>query len=1103
MESPVSMIEDVTGAVAAKSYSYSDLKLIANMSVEEFKSSDLYSSGFLGVNKLSEDQMQDLIDRAAEAVNTVKTQTATWNDITNRASSDYDAMYADSLSYLKKTSGIDDAQWDEAYNASVSDNYATGNVSFGGDKFENITVKTGDDNVPIDWSEMQYMKKTQLADGHFAVSDACYFDNDAKIGDTKIAAGGTITYLGTKNVSYDRDAEGFSFNPWDKDKGWAGTQNTTQMVHYEGYLGSFDYDASMWQLGYWQCKVGDHYVNVPVLHYNLAGEASNLLGNKLSGFTNGNAIQIPDGLKIADYMFAGTGIESMPELPEKLESAHCMFMNCTDLQNGCNDSKYESGNHQGTLKMPDSLKDVSWMFSGCSQMKDYFGEFGRNLLDGRYAFAECEALGWDGKTKTEDGKYMINSFGMPDLSKIRYGNSFWLQNMFDGCDDAVLKKINAYIDENGSLSSEWTSEDGVHYSNYDKLVDGSYNPELMQAIESESSRGQILQLIDKDGKGLTGVASDTANLASYGKQLTENGTLSDNSVWAKFRQSDFSETFDTGNEFGNILNHAIPAVGTYAVSKSLLNKMTNGKHKAISTIGAVALAAVPQVIGYGSTLTPMLDWTANAVGSDTKVGKFLTDLSNKLKGNVTYHTAVSELNVDETFESVQESAVKLAANQINSQLMTKVDYDGENVLLSSVCDISSDMRANGKNIARDANLLFIACEPEANLKNTLSDSIMTTSIEVLCDKMELELSSAGNDSDKIAAIRDKYSSNFMTLLYNLNEYDDSARDELESIYASDPELKAQAMNGLEKVMRCTAKPLYDHMAEIQSEFQEKYGIDFLSDKQLNDSEESTKTMSITGLGTFNDYDPNKDYSDQSDAYVEKLEVYQKALVEAVQNASSQEEIDAAYASYYETAYGWALDEAEAHGVILDKRGAQTTAEKDSFAEYIAKVESEQQAEFAAEDADGKTDDSETATQNNSTQSSDMTHQTGTAASGGSDLPETAEVMPDGIIFDAEYYAKMNPDVTQAVGNDFNRLFTHYVAFGVEEGRAAYEGDSGQTLPADYTEDIINEYKESFGSSCAEYAEEQAQKASERAAMVGVEDADTAEAEKAAISELNI
>ena len=949
----------ISDYATAKSYSYNDLKRIAQMSEEEFKASSYYNSGVFGtgLGKTSDEAVRDMINNAKSAVSASNEQAASWNDLMNQASSDYDSMYTNSLSYLEKTSGITDEQWDEAYNASVSDNYATGDVTFGdGESLENITVSTGDDNVPVDWSELQYMKKTQLADGAFKISSACSFDADAKVGDTKKAAGGTITYLGTKNITYDRDNDSKWYedvNPLNK-KNW-GTVGTTQMVHYEGYLGSFDYDANEFQLGYWQCKVGDEYINVPVLHYNNAGPATNLANMKLSGFTDGGAIKLPEGLKIADYMFADTCIESVPELPETLESAHCMFMGCTNLQEGCPESKYKSGNHQGTLKMPDSLKDVSWMFSGCSQMRDYFGEMGRNLLDGRYAFAECEAVGWDGKTLTDDGKYMINSFVMPDLGKIRYGNSFWLQNMFDGCDDAVENNIEAYIKEHGSLSSEWTSEDGVHYNNYDKLTDGSYNPDLMQAIESESSRGKILQLIDKDGNGLTGVASDTANLASHGVQVTENGTFSDDSVWAKFRQSDFSQTFDSENEFGNILNHAIPAVGTYAVSKSLLDKMTNGKHKALSAIGAVALAAVPQVVGYGSTLTPMLDWTANAVGTDTKVGKFLTDLSNKLKGNVTYNTKVSELNVDETFEDVQESAVKYTANQINSRLMAK----DNGMLISSMYDISADMRANGENIAKDANLLFIACEPEANLKLTLSDSIMTTSLEALRDKMELELESAKGNTDKIAEIRDKYSSNFMTVLYNLNVYDDAALEQLESIYAANPELKAQAMNGLEKVMRCTAEPLYTQMAEIQSEFKEKYGMEFLSDKQLNDTAESTKTMSITGLGTFNDFDPSKDYSDGSDKYVEKLETYQKALVEAVQNSSSQEEIDAAYASYYEAAYGWALDEAEAHGVVLDKRGAQTTAEKNSFAECVAKVEADQteRIEQAAEDTGANTDTS--------------------------------------------------------------------------------------------------------------------------------------------------
>ena len=40
------------------------------------------------------------------------------------------------------------------------------------------------------------------------------------------------------------------------------------------------------------------------------------------------------------------------------------------------------------------------------------------------------------------------------------------------------------------------------------------------------------------------------------------------------------------------------------------------------------------------------------------------------------------------------------------------------------------------------------------------------------------------------------------------------------------------------------------------------------------------------------------------------------------------------------------------------------------------------------------------------------------------------VMPDGAIFDAEYYAKMYPDVTQALGTAEAVLYEHYKAFGM-------------------------------------------------------------------------
>ena len=45
-----------------------------------------------------------------------------------------------------------------------------------------------------------------------------------------------------------------------------------------------------------------------------------------------------------------------------------------------------------------------------------------------------------------------------------------------------------------------------------------------------------------------------------------------------------------------------------------------------------------------------------------------------------------------------------------------------------------------------------------------------------------------------------------------------------------------------------------------------------------------------------------------------------------------------------------------------------------------------------------------------------------------------EVMPDGTVFDAEYYAQANPDVAAAFGTDTAALYQHYVKYGKAEGR---------------------------------------------------------------------
>ena len=47
-----------------------------------------------------------------------------------------------------------------------------------------------------------------------------------------------------------------------------------------------------------------------------------------------------------------------------------------------------------------------------------------------------------------------------------------------------------------------------------------------------------------------------------------------------------------------------------------------------------------------------------------------------------------------------------------------------------------------------------------------------------------------------------------------------------------------------------------------------------------------------------------------------------------------------------------------------------------------------------------------------------------------------EIMPDGGVFDAEYYAQNNPDVVVAFGTDKELLYSHYVNCGKAEGRLA-------------------------------------------------------------------
>ena len=77
-----------------------------------------------------------------------------------------------------------------------------------------------------------------------------------------------------------------------------------------------------------------------------------------------------------------------------------------------------------------------------------------------------------------------------------------------------------------------------------------------------------------------------------------------------------------------------------------------------------------------------------------------------------------------------------------------------------------------------------------------------------------------------------------------------------------------------------------------------------------------------------------------------------------------------------------------------------------------------------------------------------------------------EAIPDGWVFDPEYYAAQNPDVVQVVGTDTMALYNHYRQSGNKEGRKPYDENvySEDDVKRFYAENFKRSLSRSRGSS---------------------------------------
>ena len=864
----------------------------------------------------------------------------------------------------------------EAYAKLVSDNYSDNNAVTV--EKQSTTMHGGDTkDIEFDESEMTIKQKTRLAFNGKTVSikdtnehrlDEFYntkderlptFDNmyykNAECSDKKYICGGVLTFKETEPtqdvggphstiqgvVTYDTEEQGW-ISPVIRgnvnEVAITDPEQMGQIVHYEGVLGSFDYNTRMFELAYYESKIPgtNNTARVPFLHYIGDKEIDCVDfrhgGSKTLSITNGDRIEIPEGLKCADYMFAGTNVKTVPKLPDSLESAHCMFDGCKNLEGISDNAK----NSNGDLNYPDKLKDISWMFAG-SNVRYFFNELKEDCVDARCAAQDCKQLGY-----ADDGS---NTFKMPATTKPRMLTGAFANDMFDNTDsrviDIVKKACKNKTDNLGrtAIISPWTAEDGSHNNILDKIVDGSYDKDAIKKMKSEEEKRQKLKDIDPTSKGTGGVESDTNGLATTSTHDTKTGTIQNNSTWASMTQSDrtFHKTEAKDDTLDRVLGFGTVFGGVKLITSLASNFIpipVSKKIKSLVTTGiALACAAVPQFTGGTfQKVSPLMDNATNLLdlmGKDNDLSKLLKQTSKALKEkDVTYTTEINEINIENAFQDQKTSSIKFAKSQL-SALLKSTNNDVLNREYASGMNYSmaSCMSGSGKNMAHDGNLITLALTKDNDIKYQIDTLFVNASMQNVKNIVD-EYSINGVMLDENKTI---ISSGFIQYAKNMKTYSDSMRKELNDKYYNDNDAKDMAINGAEKIMKNGCESFYKMMYTVQKEnsvlseddiatidANTPMGVPKFSEyqKAMADAEKNEKTTKIND--TFSVTKDGDIIIKDIDRYVTQMEKTKKSYKEALAEAKDTTEKNKILTEMNNKIYGYLIDEATAQDVKLDE-----------------------------------------------------------------------------------------------------------------------------------------------------------------------------------------
>lgn len=747
------------------------------------------------------------------------------------------------------------------------------------------------------------------------------------------------------------------------DGGWAEAGNTKHssgpFVHCKSdYLGEFDYDANLWTI----CYRTDGNVKVPCLRYiGPTGVGGDGKDYPYDGILASSAM--PDGIKSLDYSFAGSDLQSVPDIPNSVESCHATFAGCKRLSHFSSSARQGTTDQGGRLEdlthdlkpMPNGVEDMSYMFYGCeglsaaqgygfdhSSDSGLYPSFSANVVDARGAFDGC--------------RYIDASAAVSKLRSLKYLTQPYMACMFDETSSNTIAELGADEDPDSWYdfaknpnSSDVYADVYSRYSDYDAQSAG-IDADTLSRVREMAMKRVFIRRIESGANPDSELAAMTNGVVGGVNVTKENGQDSyEDTYYAKYKASDARtyEAGESGGLLGGLLGGDIADRGlAFLATGGLVSAVTGSK--LVGFGGAAAL----QVLNIGSHITPLLDSMSEMLGKDSAMGKALGSISHAISGEG------GPSSVKWTHFEDPEATVEGMVADRTKVVERMVDYDVDQFLSA---DISSgddyvipsaalypqaeQMRLEGADLAEHGNMLTIAYTDEAELRRGIGADAAAFGSRGISAKYASVMKEAGDGSKDVSAIRDSYRKACVTLVSNVEAYGDGIRGGASGRYLDYPGIvggdlydtdvkKAIALRGCGKVMRTTVGPMYEMVANMA-----KSDPSFVTDEFLAEMDAHMPY----GCRKFSEY-----YADvqagvehpsmgepERDVDVEAM----KAKQTAIESAKGEER-----KRLEEETYDWLLEDARNHGVEAqsssDGHGDTDSSKKEtSSSSFVASMKS--------------------------------------------------------------------------------------------------------------------------------------------------------------------